>query len=232
MRLIDCRLGFPILKRLTELADPKAKRVFKEEIAKRINSNYAPVIRYLLIENYLENFDDEELKSIFDNNLFFQTFLANNLYLLHLRELRLLFSEIELLRMIDESSSSKKIDLLHKLREEGYKKAEELLNEEIIQYLLNPEMDTYKVFHEEYFDLLTPASKIPNKLISKILTMRVEPRLYILYKLSQNINNKSINEVFQKEKTRLLNSDDPFISQFIRNKEYKQNILNHYSPEF
>ena len=39
--------AFPLLKQLTDVGDPLAKRVFKEEIVKRIESNYEPVINFL-----------------------------------------------------------------------------------------------------------------------------------------------------------------------------------------
>ena len=72
-RILDKYLAFPLLKKLTELGDPLAKKVFKEEIAKRFEFGYVPVIEYLLNEKYLEYLDDTELKSIVEHleNKFF-----------------------------------------------------------------------------------------------------------------------------------------------------------------
>ena len=64
-RLLHRNLAFPLLKRLTELGDPKAKRVFKEEIAQRFLSCYLPVIQFLFFNNYLDYFSEEELELLF-----------------------------------------------------------------------------------------------------------------------------------------------------------------------
>ena len=53
-RLLHCNLSFPLLKKLSDVGDPVAKKVFQEEIAKRFESGYLPVVSYLLIEHYLE----------------------------------------------------------------------------------------------------------------------------------------------------------------------------------
>lgn len=64
-RVLKANLAFPLLKQLTEAGDPLAKKVFKEEIAKRIESGYKSVILYLINEHYLDYLDDEESKSVF-----------------------------------------------------------------------------------------------------------------------------------------------------------------------
>ena len=45
-RLLHSNLAFPLLKKLVNMGDPKANKVFKEEIAKRIESGYLPTINY------------------------------------------------------------------------------------------------------------------------------------------------------------------------------------------
>ncbi len=62
--LLHSNLSFPLLKKLTEVGDPIAKKVFKEEIAKRIEFGYLPVIQYLLDNHYLDYLEDDELKSL------------------------------------------------------------------------------------------------------------------------------------------------------------------------
>lgn len=64
-RLLHSNLSFPLLKELYKLGDLRAKKVFKEEIAVRLLSQYPPVISYLIIEGYLKYFSEEELESIF-----------------------------------------------------------------------------------------------------------------------------------------------------------------------
>jgi hypothetical protein len=66
-RLMDKNLAFPLLKKLTEVGDLLAKKVFKEEIVKRFESGYVPVIKYLLNEGYLDYLSDYELCLVIDN---------------------------------------------------------------------------------------------------------------------------------------------------------------------
>ena len=54
-----------LLKKLTEVGDPIAKRVFQEEIAKRFASCSLTVIHFLLFENYLDYLSEEELDVMF-----------------------------------------------------------------------------------------------------------------------------------------------------------------------
>lgn len=50
---------------LTEAGDSLAKRVFKEEIAKRYNSNNPAVKEFLYREGYLHYLTKEELEAIY-----------------------------------------------------------------------------------------------------------------------------------------------------------------------
>ena len=50
--LLHSNLAFPLLKRLVKAGDQGAKRVFKEEIVKRLESRYLPTILYLAEEGY------------------------------------------------------------------------------------------------------------------------------------------------------------------------------------
>ena len=65
-RILHSNLAFPLLKELTKAGDPKAKRVFKEEIAKRISSGYYPTIKYLILEGYIFFLTIEELLCTLD----------------------------------------------------------------------------------------------------------------------------------------------------------------------
>jgi hypothetical protein len=62
--ILTYQLSFPLLRELTKKGDPIAKKRFKEEIIKRINSHYFPVIIYLLNEKYLEVFNKEEIDTL------------------------------------------------------------------------------------------------------------------------------------------------------------------------
>ncbi len=64
--LLHSNLAFPLLKKLTEVGDPLASRMFKEEIAKRIISGNLSVMTYLCEKGYLECFNKEEIASFFE----------------------------------------------------------------------------------------------------------------------------------------------------------------------
>jgi len=77
--LLHRNLAFPLLKALVEAGDSLAKKVFKEEIGRRLESGYPSVVLYLIKEGYMEYLNKEELESILENpeflhnlpNLFF-----------------------------------------------------------------------------------------------------------------------------------------------------------------
>lgn len=60
-RLIHSNLAFPLLKKLMEVGDVKAKRVFKEEIAKRLKFGSYWTQKFLFIEGYVSYLTQEEL---------------------------------------------------------------------------------------------------------------------------------------------------------------------------
>ena len=66
-RLLHSNLAFPLLKKLTESGDPLAKRVFKEEIAKRLMKGHLPVSTYLIKEGYLFYLSKEEFETVLDS---------------------------------------------------------------------------------------------------------------------------------------------------------------------
>lgn len=65
-RLLHTNLAFPLLKKLADVGDSYAKRVFKEEIVLRLESNYPLVITYLVKEGYTDYLNDDELNAFFD----------------------------------------------------------------------------------------------------------------------------------------------------------------------
>ncbi|MHA1492322.1 MAG: hypothetical protein ACTSRI_22050, partial [Promethearchaeota archaeon] len=60
-RFLHSNLSFPLLKKLTEVGDPLAKIIFKEEIAKRLETGLFSVANYLLEEKYTDYLNSEEL---------------------------------------------------------------------------------------------------------------------------------------------------------------------------
>jgi len=60
-RLLHRNIAFPLLKKLTEVGDPIARRRFKEEIALRFQSGHPSVVRFLIREHYLNYLNREEI---------------------------------------------------------------------------------------------------------------------------------------------------------------------------
>ena len=63
-RLLHRNIAFPLLKRLTELGDPIAKMVFKEEIIMRFFGGVESVMGYLSEEGYLEYLTKEDMYNV------------------------------------------------------------------------------------------------------------------------------------------------------------------------
>ena len=66
--LIHSNLAFPLLKKLTEVGDLRAKKVFKEEIAKRFENGHLGPIQFLLYNNYLDFLNKGELECLFEQS--------------------------------------------------------------------------------------------------------------------------------------------------------------------
>ncbi len=58
--LLHSSLSFPLLRKLADVGDKLAQKVFREEIAKRFHSRNPTVMNYLLNEGYLDYLDVEE----------------------------------------------------------------------------------------------------------------------------------------------------------------------------
>ena len=69
-RILHRNLAFPLLKELTSVGDPQARKVFKEEIALRLESGYPNVVLYLLNQRYLNYLDKEELDTVLESPKF------------------------------------------------------------------------------------------------------------------------------------------------------------------
>ncbi|MFX1442615.1 MAG: hypothetical protein ACFFHV_04305 [Promethearchaeota archaeon] len=69
-QLLDSNLAFPLLKKLTEAGDTRAKQVFKDEIAKRFEKGNLNSIIYLLENDYLSYLNKEEIECLLDQTAF------------------------------------------------------------------------------------------------------------------------------------------------------------------
>lgn len=67
-RLLHSNIGFPLLKKLAEVGDPQAKKIFKEEIAKRYHSGSEKIQKFLATEGYLNLLAESERNALFKTN--------------------------------------------------------------------------------------------------------------------------------------------------------------------
>ncbi|MBD3338303.1 MAG: hypothetical protein GF353_04310 [Candidatus Lokiarchaeota archaeon] len=63
-RLLHRNIAFPVLKQLAEAGDKKAKRAFKEEIARRFKGGNSAVREYLRVQGYLKHLSEDEINAI------------------------------------------------------------------------------------------------------------------------------------------------------------------------
>ncbi|UCC18696.1 MAG: hypothetical protein JSV62_11385 [Promethearchaeota archaeon] len=66
-RILMTNISFPLLRELTKAGDPLAKKVYKEEIALRLESAYPSVVQYLLSQRYIEVFTPSEFQNILES---------------------------------------------------------------------------------------------------------------------------------------------------------------------
>ena len=64
-RILHSNLSFVLLKKLYEIGDPTAKKMYKDEVAKRYISGSEEVRRMLISEGYIGSFNYEELFTLF-----------------------------------------------------------------------------------------------------------------------------------------------------------------------
>ena len=77
-RILHSNLSFPLLKRLTQLGDSKANRVFKCEIAKRIELGNIKTFSFLVTEGYLEFLNAEEMETIVEETMIIEKLLNSD----------------------------------------------------------------------------------------------------------------------------------------------------------
>ena len=82
-RLLHSSLSFSLLKKLTDAGDKRARRVFREEILRRLGTGSNNMIISLLENSYLDYFSKDELLFIYEENL--PTFKSSKLLLPFLR---------------------------------------------------------------------------------------------------------------------------------------------------
>ncbi len=150
-RLLHRNMAFPLLKKLVQEGDHIAKKVFKEEIAKRIASGHPSVISFLVKRRYLDFINREELEAlVLDPNLdilkvllkifnresdLFKRYLIQNLLKIGISLFNLLKEEIEIIDRLNQSS------ILYDLIGWGYF---DYLNEDEMRLLIDEKNSSLK----------------------------------------------------------------------------------------
>jgi hypothetical protein len=66
-QILHRTIAFPLLKKLVQVGDPKAKKAYKEELAYRLEANELNVVIFFIENGYLKDLDRDELEIIIDN---------------------------------------------------------------------------------------------------------------------------------------------------------------------
>ena len=74
-RILHRNIAFPLLRELVKEGDILARKVFKQEVAKRLESGYPAVVLYLIEEDYLNCIGHEELDAVLSNQRFLKNLL-------------------------------------------------------------------------------------------------------------------------------------------------------------
>jgi len=73
-RILMTNISFPLLRELAKAGDPLAKKIYKEEIALRLESGYPSVVQYLLTQGYIQVFSPDEFKTILETSSLIKNF--------------------------------------------------------------------------------------------------------------------------------------------------------------
>ena len=85
-RILKSNISFPLLRQLTQVGDPLAKKVFKKEIALRIEDGNHSVVQYLINEGYLRYLAPSEIKTIIETTKLIENFSFNRNQLNSIKE--------------------------------------------------------------------------------------------------------------------------------------------------
>lgn len=66
-RILASNLSFPLLKKLVKNGDKEARKIFKDEIAKRLETGFMPTVKFLILNKYLDFLTQDEINIIAEN---------------------------------------------------------------------------------------------------------------------------------------------------------------------
>ncbi len=215
-RLLHRNIGFPLLKKLTDIGDPLAKKVFKEEIAKRIESGFKPTITFLVEEGYLDYLSTDYIiyimKKEYLNHLFdplteeiektkkSQDFsriyhLIGNKYLKYL-DTKVLFSLLEepRINLIDKIIAKANLDPIE-IGNWGYSFFEKV-GEDISQIIRNKFLETIKKKELNKLIEYVEFSLLENLNREDLVFLLKDPEINLLDRILEGLRSPNIDSTF------------------------------------
>ncbi|KKM95024.1 hypothetical protein LCGC14_1192380 [marine sediment metagenome] len=145
-RILHSNLSFPLLKKLSRVGDSLAKKVFSEEIAKRIERGYFPVIEYLINEGYLDYLNDGEFLTLIESPSFNIPYLMEKFFDSEISD-----KTFKIYRLFERIKALPK-NQFHQILIDIYK----CENPYVIKYLNEESFDKEIGREKYYFSLLEP----------------------------------------------------------------------------
>ncbi|MHA1281977.1 MAG: hypothetical protein ACTSQP_05665 [Promethearchaeota archaeon] len=168
-RILHKSLSFPLLKKLTELGDPVARKVFKDEICKRMLSGDLSVILFLLNEKYHEYLNNEE-REIF--------FLENNVKM-----------DENIRKVLKNDAEDKLLEIIYEILLKLTKMGDKLASKRLQQFL-------FKLIERNHFSLIYDIciSHLYNNLDDEIFSIFKRNNFSLLLNLIDNqLRSKNFN---------------------------------------
>jgi len=150
--LIHSNLAFPLLRKLTEVGDLRAKKVFKEEIAKRFENGHLATVQFFVYNNYLDFLNKRELECLFEQSspILIENVLnqLKKLVISSLTNYRTIKELIDLILFIDLKFNK---NLLIEIFKHFPQKYEEQYAKLVLLHLNYKEFNNYKIPYGKFY---------------------------------------------------------------------------------
>ena len=209
-QLLHSNLAFPLLRKLYFSNDSLAKKVFKKEIAKRLESGFPPVVEFLVLQKYLDYLNEDEFNSVIQNPKVIEALVKagykneedqyqfDGLY--ELIKKAKAKKSIYLKTLIGELLESNDLELIYFLDRTNL--TYELSKKELAYKCLNPEeaesvVNLQKEFPEELGIAITPEYRGANIFIEDRHVVELNLSYYKLHKIPiQVLKFKKLRECY------------------------------------
>ncbi len=110
-RLLHRNLAFPLLKRLVDVGDPNARICFAEEIARRAESGYLPVIQFLVMGDYFDYLPPDYINSLVRKTNFLNQFASEHKLMFMPNFIKIIASYIKMINKEDVDFSQNSLTI-------------------------------------------------------------------------------------------------------------------------